>query len=347
VNLKIVYIMSFNVGAQLINFSSIDCGGYRFTTTYEYLEYSGSDFLDELNFIEDIQEYFDDSKITLEHSEKHIMLTLPIPYSKKVILVQLKRPAVDKETELRIEMLKQQERIEILEKYVAELKAPPRPTGAHLNLMFEKDRGFYFDYDRYLSTEGSDEKSLDQFKEIINDYYGFGTVVETINGQKNYRSIKSTADFTYIPKYFCDLYYDLDDMLKKLQEPIDVGSECKYYFGTDEFKKLSDINLSYFSLANDNLNLLYEVQYHTVRIFDPKIVNIHPVVKLCNLSKLKTIKVGYFYIGTPKRYVKFEKKWNDNSESLKKMMLKTADGSFDRLAEIYVLAVGNFDYMFY
>lgn len=360
--------MSFNIKGQIILFNKLDTDEFEFNMKYEYLDYCGKSFLKELSFVEDMEEYFKQSDIILEHFSDHAILTLPIPFSKKVVLVRLNRPEIDSDTEIRIELLKQKDRIEMLEARLAEYdakEAASRVTYVELDLIYEKDRGFYFDYDGYLSKEGADEKALEQFKEILNDHYGFGTKVETYmhNGSSgSHYGCRAAVNIRgYIGgsigdtnKYVCDLFEGVDVMLEKIDKPYMNQLHCGthyicFYFVLDLFPS----NLGFYNNYNrilDHTSLVWK----KITIFNSNTVlktDRSPYNEICDALKIKSFKaVSYRIPRKPLQHTKFLVGWNESAkadEQINNKIFKEAKGNPDALTKMYVTDIGPYRYLFY
>jgi hypothetical protein len=83
--------MEFRLDDEIICYTRPSADNYEFTMYSGNIEYSGFSNLKVLNFIENIQKYFEQSEIILERFGEYATLKLPIPFSKKVILVRLDR----------------------------------------------------------------------------------------------------------------------------------------------------------------------------------------------------------------------------------------------------------------
>ncbi len=358
-------MISFKINNQAISCTKLDTDEFEFTMKYDYLDYYGKSFLKELSFIEDMQEYFNKSSITIEHFNKYALLTLSIPFSKKVVLVQLNRPEIDSDTEIRIELKKQEDRIEKLETQLLEYKfkeeQASRPKSACLDLIFERGFGFYFDYDGYLAKNGSSEEALSQFKEIMNDHFGFKTELEKDKkGNKLYPSgVKSINIYTHTSggigtgnKYLCELFNDVDEMLEQIYKPyIDAFSGNTHYICFYNINDLlNSFNMYYMSNnVTNSPNICKIIKNYTSQCTHG--TNKHPYDELCNVLKLKSFKVGSYVINkSVKKYKKIQRKFNNNQDVevwLKKMMLEIADGCIDMFANMVIKDIGPYCYLFY
>ncbi len=360
--------MSINIKGQIILFNKLDTSEYEFNMTYEYLDYCGKSFLKELNFVEDMEEYFKQSNIILEHFSDHAILTLPIPFSKKVVLVKLNRPKNDSNTEIHIELLKQKDRIEKLEARLAEYDAKEeimkRCTSAELDLIYEKDRGFYFDYDGYLSRDGADEKALETFKEILNDYYGFGTEVEICNHNGTnvhyygnratvcVRTYTSTGLIGSMDKYVCDLFDSVDAMLEQLHKPYmnqlhNTQHYACFYSVLDLFQSVSSYRVKSI-LKSNSLIWRKRTYFNSKSIFK---TNRFPYDEICDILKTKSFKAASYNIKREtQQHTKFLVGWNGGSEvdkQINDIIFKKTEGNVDALTNMRVTDIGPYRYLFY
>ncbi len=178
--------INITVGEHIVRITKLDNDEYEFHTTHEYLEYWGKSFMKLFAFIDDISglgEYAACYTIDIDFFSDYIILAFPVPFTKKSELVRLNKPAIDKITELSIVVKKQECRIKNLEQQIqilnadlVERKTPALPSHVHLNIVYDKERGAYIDYDGYYNQPGANKKNVEFLMQYINDEFGFGNV---------------------------------------------------------------------------------------------------------------------------------------------------------------------------
>jgi hypothetical protein len=217
--------VNISVGGYIVHVAKLDDDEYEFRTTHEYLEYSGKSFIKLFALIDNINglvDYAESYKIGMDFFEDHIMLTFPIPFSKKNELVKLNKPIIDEITEISV-AIKRQERcikelkrqIQVLSDDLNERKKTVIPPFVYLNIVFTVDHGAYIDYAEYYKQPGANKKNVEFLMACINDEYGFGhkqsgtnenicypgVEVQFSNGEK----VKLSSKFSSFDNFISDL----------------------------------------------------------------------------------------------------------------------------------------------
>lgn len=151
---------------------------YRFTTQYEYIEYSCVVSFKFLEIIEDFRDYFTEMEhnIKIVISEKRIVLKLPVPYSSKEEVVELMQEQQTDQQLLEIKIRKQHDQIASLTKEIQTLKTEMMlEKSTEIRLALSADNGYFFDEKAFLSEPYANEDNLKLFYSMMDDHFGFGT----------------------------------------------------------------------------------------------------------------------------------------------------------------------------
>jgi hypothetical protein len=213
-----------------INFSlyinKLDNDEYEFIIPYNYQDYYGKSFLKLFKNIDDFDEYFKSKLIEVKVFDDNLILGLRLPYSKKFELVQLNKPEITEIEELKILIKKQSEKIVNLEKEIkiyneslVVINENNKPKNTYLNLMYNKERGYYLDYDDYKSQPGANMKNLNMMIQMISDCFGIGEI--PIN--KFYGYIVN-YNIDGVPCYFND-FNNIDDVFEFISKPYNSNNQ--------------------------------------------------------------------------------------------------------------------------
>ncbi len=80
---------------KIIKIDLREGGEYEFSLVHDYLEYTGRSFLKNLEFVEEMQEYLDSQRPQLKYSPDKIVVELPVPFSRKLEIVELAKPIIN------------------------------------------------------------------------------------------------------------------------------------------------------------------------------------------------------------------------------------------------------------
>lgn len=153
-----------------IKVTKVDDGSFHFTTEFEYMKWAGSSFLKDLSFVEDFQAFLQSGSIEIKLFPNHILILISVPFSSKVESIVLNKPLLTKIEELKVEIKKQDAKIEALE---VRLNSPEL---AILNLYYTPKRGCWIDYDSFLNSPGTNADNLklvvQMMEESVTPYKG-------------------------------------------------------------------------------------------------------------------------------------------------------------------------------
>ncbi len=198
---------------------------YNFEAEYEYNLYTGSNVLEEIKEIANLQEYFNSKFVYIDKCENSIKLSLCVPFTPTKICINLEKSENEIDL-LKLAIKKQAAKIAELEQQLKEI-----PQFHTLELVYEIGKGFYFDLAKFRGLEENAELLMS----LLEIKCGF-----TLRGEAQPDSYlrNKELDIFCQPK---NLAVNLDQLFDVLAHPYAIKDGNYYYY---EFFKIFELNIA-------------------------------------------------------------------------------------------------------